>query len=670
MTSSTSRSVMTSKFLQIEPLEARIAPAFVLHFLDADGDVVKVAVSAGEMADADLVFDASGTQLQKLGLNDPSFIDANVSISAKPRVPGADGRADLGWLEMKFAPGETRAPSLGSVRIDGDLGKVTVGSVRVIETEAYRDRLVPDLGPGIQVLNIGSIGLLGTTTGAPDLLTEIQGDVGRLSVSGDFQDAQFQISGKLDRLSIGGDLIGSEAGFSGSILTGREIVRARVEGDLEGGAGSRSGAIFSGENFGGLWVKGSLRGGTGAQSGHMDALRGDIGFVRVDGALVGRGLESGAVGSVLFRAVVDGGGGAALSDGGYFQRDLEEPPTNVGSVMIGGNIRGAGILSPGTMQSVQVSGSLFGARILSNGPGQEITIRGRFEASEITSGSLDRLAIGGDVLGREGVGEATISIFGSLRHLFIGGDFRTASATVVSSLTTTGGLTETLKIRGDVDGALIQIGDLENGMIGGDLRGGSSRGAGSFTANTVGSLTVAGSMIAGTAPLTGHVVFGEIRELLWIGGDLQGQESFRATISGLSEFGATPKMISIGGSVRYGDLLFESFTRVGEIVVHGDWLAGNLAIGIGAGADALFGTADDSYLQNDPTTILPLLGRLTIGGRILGTAASTDSFGILAGRIGELIIAGEKRTLTPGAGNDDFSLGSTGDLRFREISRV
>ena len=319
---------------------------------------------------------------------------------------------------------------------------------------------------------------------------------------------------------------------------------------------------------------------------------------------------------------------------------------------------------------MHVSGSLFGARILSNGPGQEIVIGGRFEASKINSGMLDCLEIGGDVLGRTGVGETIINVFSELRHLFIGGDFCSASPDAVSSRMVTGGLTDTLEMRGDVDGAFIQLGDLRKGQIGGDLRGGSVRRAGSFSANTIGSLSIGGSVIAGTAPLTGQVIFGEIRDSLSIGGDLAGQADHRAAVMGLSEFGSTTNRIFIGGSVLHADLLFGSFMRRGEVTVHGNWMAGNLAIGIGADLDALFGTADDAYLQPDPTTILPSLGCLEIGGRILGTSDSADSFGIVAGRIGQLIIAGKNRPLTPGAGNDDFTLGSPGDLRFREIPRV
>ena len=125
----------------------------------------------------------------------------------------------------------------------------------------------------------------------------------------------------------------------------------------------------------------------------------------------------------------------------------------------------------------------------------------------------------------------------------------------------------------------------------------------------------------------------------------------------------------LGGSVRHADLLLRDLTSAGEIVVHGDWQASNLAIGINAGTDGRFGTSDEAYSGSDLTGLLPSLGRLEIGGRIVGTADSANNFGIVAGRIGQLILEGRNRAVMSGAGNDDFALGTPGDIRSREIPR-
>ena len=292
---------------------------------------------------------------------------------------------------------------------------------------------------------------------------------------------------------------------------------------------------------------------------------------------------------------------------------------------------------------------------------------------------LDRLTIGGNARARAGVAGSQITVLGELHHLKIGGDFRSEFPNDLSFLTVGYGVTETFKIRGDVDGARIQLADLRSGEIGGDLRGGSAIRSGSFTANTLGTLTIGGSVIAGTAAHTGELLFGEIHGAVSIGRDFEGQPDHRAALIAVGAFGNTAaERVFIGGSVRSADLLFgyaadgtpaNSFTRVGEITVRGDWVASNLSVGIKAGDVGIFGTADDAYNQPDSTTSIPTLRLLEIGGRILGTATPGDGFGIVAGKIGQLIVEGRNRLLTPGAGNDDFALGSPGDIRLREVPR-
>ena len=203
--------------------------------------------------------------------------------------------------------------------------------------------------------------------------------------------------------------------------------------------------------------------------------------------------------------------------------------------------------------------------------------------------------------------------------------------------------------------------------------------SGSFTANTLGVLTIGGSVVAGTAAHTGELFFGEIRGAVSIGGDLAGQANHRAVLITVGAFdNVSLPRVSIGGSVRFADVLFGfepgriprgSFTRIGSLCVAGAWMAGNLSVGINAGDDGVFGTADDRYNSPDSTIPPPSIGHLEIGGRILGTADGADAFGIVASRIGELIVEGRNRPLAPGAGNDNFALGTPGDIRLREVPR-
>ena len=668
---------MNSRFHSIEPLEPRIAPAFVVHYVDADGDAVTVTVSRGVLADADVVFDGSGTQLQKLGLNHPSFIGADVSVMAELTTSGGDGRADLGWLQMQFSISGEPLPLLGKVLIDGDLGKLTV----VAPAGSLGEIIVADNGRiggltdrGVTSLRVGSMGLFGTSTGAPDLLSEVGGNLDQMRIQGDLRGVQFCVGGHLNSLYVGGDVVGGDTDFSGSILTGRDIGTAIVLGNLRGGAGDQSGALFSGENFGSLRVGGSFRGGLGWQSGHMDALNGDIGEVRVRGSLVGGGgLESGAISSALIRVVPFG-------DGGVFFNEINEPPTNIGLVYVGGSVTDTGVLSFGTLRDLQVCGSLFDARVLSSsGSSRTVTIHGEAEAGEIQLSNIDRLTIGGNARARAGIAGTQITILGEMKHLFIGGDFGSEFPNALSFLTVDFGITDTFKIRGDVDGALIQLADLRRGEIGGDFRGGSAMRSGSFTANTLGVLTIGGSVVAGTAAHTGELLLGEIRGSLSIGRDFAGQVDHRAVLVVVDVFSnGARENIFIGGSIRFADLLFgyegaavpaHSIAQIGTLAVGGDWVASNLSVGIHPSNDGVLGTADDRYSDPNPTTPPPSLGRLEIGGRIMGTANSADGFGIAAGRIGQLIIEGRGRPFVPSAGNDSFALGSPGDIPLREVPR-
>ncbi len=661
-------------FSLIEPLEARIAPAFTLHFMDADGDAVTVQVSRGTEADAELLFDPSGTTLQKLGLNDPVFLGANVSITAKATSIGGDGRADVGWLEMQFAPGETRVPSLGKVTVDGDLAKLTIGAIRTLPN----DRLLPDAGIGIKHLSVGSMGMFGTATGAPDLLSDVRGSITQMQVAGDLREVQVRVSGEISSLKVTGDLIGGAEGFSGSVLTGRDIGRATIQGDLVGGAGDRSGALFSGEDFRSLFVGGSLLGGDGWQSGHLDALRGHIGTVRVNGSLVGgAGPESGAISSELVRGILLGEGGAITATApGVFLNELNEAGTDVGSVWVGGSVTGTGIFSLGTLGSVQVRGSVFDSIIYTGSTVRSIFVGGSFEASKLTANNLGRLTIGGDAAARSGFGSTEITLLNELKHLAIGGDLRAELPDARATLIIGGGRMETFHIGGSIDGGYLYVPELKRGKIGGDIRGGSLARTGSVNVGIVGTFAIGGSLIAGTGDQAGDLQVVEVRGSLSIAGDLEGRPDQRLTLRGGQ---ATAAKIVIGGTVRHADILFgygatgkpeTASTHVSNVIVRGDWIASNLAVGVKAGDDGQFGTADD--LRNGLTSegFPPTLARFEIQGRVLGTTEAGENFGIVAGRIGKLIVDGRRLPLTPGEANDDFNLGTLGNVRVREVPPI
>lgn len=82
----------------IEQLEERRAPAAVFHYTDVDGDSVTLRISEGSASDVELVFDASGHQLEELRLHAAIFKGADVSLTAKRADGPGDGRMNLGFL--------------------------------------------------------------------------------------------------------------------------------------------------------------------------------------------------------------------------------------------------------------------------------------------------------------------------------------------------------------------------------------------------------------------------------------------------------------------------------------------------------------------------------------------------------------------------------------------
>src|SRR5262245_1401405 len=215
--------------LFLEALEARIAPASVLPFIDVDGDKVRVIASAGDLAGkATFANVGRGQQLQLLDLTDPSFQGANITTTVT-RSPTGDGLVNIGRIDSS-------GRDLGNVSINGDIGDIDVGD-GVSATSAC------------SALTVQSLGLYGTATGATDLLSNFDGRLGKLTVKFDVKDVSISVidsggtNGKIGSVFIGGSLIGGAADGSGSITARDGFGLATVQGDIVGGAGTTSGAI-------------------------------------------------------------------------------------------------------------------------------------------------------------------------------------------------------------------------------------------------------------------------------------------------------------------------------------------------------------------------------------------------------------------------------------------
>ena len=109
---------------------------------------------------------------------------------------------------------------------------------------------------------------------------------------------------------------------------------------------------------------------------------------------------------------------------------------------------------------------------------------------------------------------------------------------------------------------------------------------------------------------------------------------------------------------------------VGTLYIRGDWIASNLAAGVDP-VNGMFGDADDVKMVSPDTkdidTVSSSIASLTIGGQILGTVGGSDHYGIVAEVVRAVRIGGSPLTLVTGGPNDDFFVGTTGDVKIKEV---
>ena len=225
--------------------------------------------------------------------------------------------------------------------------------------------------------------------------------------------------------------------------------------------------------------------------------------------------------------------------------------------------------------------------------------------------------------------------------------------------------------------------------IAGDVRGGSVSGADSLTHSgfifgfDVGKIIVRGSIISGSDSSTGTLDFSGAIDVnsaqsVEVRGDLVGNSTEPVTIRAFraDAMGYGFHRILIAGDVHYANLFggagissHAPDTRIGSVQVNGNWSASNLVAGCDAGADRLFGTADDANAVGVPAT-LAVIERVVIRGAITGTSDPGDHFGIVAQEIRSVTIRGAAIPLTAGPANDVVALipTGTGDFTLREVA--
>jgi hypothetical protein len=231
--------------LQLEPLENRDAPATLvsatkLTYQDIDGDNVTVTLSKPLLnpgnVDSIFLFDTGNVnnvntarqQLQTIKLTSVgAAAGTSITTVATPSLAtGGDGFAALGQIDATGI-------DLGPVKIDGDVGRIRAGDATSTTS-------------GVKGLTVQSLGRFGTSTGAPDLNTVIEGALDFLKVTSDVKKASVSVDGtdgRIGSVSIGGSLIGGDDTINGRIFSSAAMGAVRIAGSVQGVRGTESGEI-------------------------------------------------------------------------------------------------------------------------------------------------------------------------------------------------------------------------------------------------------------------------------------------------------------------------------------------------------------------------------------------------------------------------------------------
>jgi hypothetical protein len=693
--------------LRLECLESRDAPARVISgtqvgYRDVDGDLVTITFTKSFLTNSnfssvfDFVDDQGGQQLQKIDLTGVGAAAAGTSIATQAtRHPlSGDGLATLGYINAMGI-------DLGAVTIDGDLGRIMAGDTTTTTS-------------GLKGLTTQSMGRFGTSTGAPDLKSKVQGKLDFLKVKSDMKEVNFLVQGgvdgKLGSLFIGGSLIGGAGDTSGRIISQGDMGGVTVAGNLTGAGGNFSGEVFSSGRLAGVKIGGSVQGGGGIYSGGIYSA-GDMGFVTIKGNLTGGGGNgSGKVDTDGKLAGVKIGGsvqGGPLDFSGRISSEGD-----MGIVTIKGNLAGGGgkesgeLSSSGKLAGVRIGGSVQGGGgfrsggIRSDGHMGFVTILGNLTSTVSCSSNLAGVKIGGSVQGGPGGVGGQILSNGSMGSVTIQGNLAGASDEESGEVFAFGELAG-VKIGGSVlggagsrSGRIFSARGAGTIVVGGDVVGGSALGTASLSESgfihvkRIGNLSIGGSLIAGTRTTSSTFVNnGAVRVdddlgTVLIKGSIIGNATNLAIISARGQAVPTATTDVAIGSLRvlgrvefarilagvdYNGAAKNADAQIGTVSVGGDWIASSMAAGAVPGALG-FGEGDSKMSGagvKDEAAISSKITRVTIGGQAMGTVSGTDHHGIVSESVDALKVAGV--TFPTTAGKDDFPIGITGDFTVKEL---
>jgi hypothetical protein len=314
-----------------------------------------------------------------------------------------------------------------------------------------------------------------------------------------------------------------------------------------------------------------------------------------------------------------------------------------GSITVRGNLLGT-LEVEGGVKSLNVLGKILGGETLDSGRVDVSGVLGTAKigaliggagqhAGSLHAGSAGTLTVVRSIIGGTGQESGSITADGSIASLTINGDVRALG---------TGAGVDSASVLAQVNLPKVIIrGDLE----GGRLAAGGQLGAVSILGDATGLIAAAGK----AAPQS--VAEAIAIKSVYVGGTA----AHLSIIAGHDFTGAA-----------HAD---NASVQMGGIKIDGNLYASDIAAGVSAGADGVYGTGDDAAFSSG-NSIVSRIASITVLGNCDGTpynfpGGQTDHFGIVAKQIGAMVIGTKGIGLTNG--KDDISIGTTGDFEVREI---
>ena len=595
------------------PDDLTIVNPLTATYTDQDGDKVTVKISGAAagaaLSKADFTFASGqfGSQLRLLNFADDmqEWAKASITITAVPVAGKGDSFATIGYINATGV-------DLGKVTINGDLGQIDAGDMTTTT-------------PGLVALTVHSLGVfsnsqLPTTATTPDQTSTIAGKLGALTVKTDMARALVTVTGgatdgAIGSVFVGGDIIGTGTGASSGIKSSGPIGNVKLLGSLIGGSSNQVGSIISGTTMGSVFVGGSIFGGTFSNTGIIESGT-NMGNVIVKGSIFG-GTDD-HTGNVHSRSRM----GNVTIYGSIISGVVVDPVNDMDSGLV--YAFGTGDESIG---AVKVFGNLQGGN-------------SDFSGSVFASNTMKSATIGGFIKGGTGTQSGNIEAGNNMGPVKIGGDALGGAGFASGSIYT------------------FSDGNIASVTIGGSLVGGDNTLTGILSGNQLGPVKIAGDLRAASA--AGVRISAEATLT-------NNTAATSIAIKSLTVKGSVSNALILGGYTTNGGASNPDAT-IGPVLVGGNWSASSLIAGGDDGADNLFGTADDVKITEAVADLLfSKIASVTIKGYALGTVGGSDSFGIVAEKIGIVKVGLRPYLLAPGTDITGTALGTTNDFRVREI---